>query len=51
MSPNTQIYQELEDSYIPIVAAKENADTLYYSRNAARKQPEPLWLYLGQLED
>jgi hypothetical protein len=29
--------QELEDSCIPIVAAKENADTLYNGRNTTRK--------------
>jgi len=34
-----------------MVTAKENVDTLYNGRNAARKQPELLWLYLGQLED
>jgi len=34
--------QELEDSYIPTVTAKENVDTLYNGRNTARKQPEPL---------
>ena len=36
--------QELKDSRIPTVTdnAEENADTLYNSRNAARKQPEPL---------
>ena len=27
--------------------AKENIDTLYNSRNTARKQPEPLWPYLS----
>jgi hypothetical protein len=36
------MHQELEDSYIPMVTTKENLDTLYYSHNAARKQPEPL---------
>ena len=36
------MHQELKDSYIPIVTAKENIDTLYYSYNATRKQPEPL---------
>jgi hypothetical protein len=34
--------QELKDSYIPTVTAKENADTLYNGRNTTRKQPEPL---------
>ena len=34
--------QELKDSCIPIVTAKENIDTLYNSRNAAKKQLEPL---------
>jgi hypothetical protein len=34
-----------------MVTAKENADTLYNGRNTARKQPEPLRPYLGQLED
>ena len=45
--------QELEDFCIPTVTnnAEENADTLYNGRNAARKQPEPLWPHLGQLED
>ena len=47
MSPNTQMYQELEDSRIPTVTAEENADTLYNGRNAAKKQPEPLRPYLG----
>jgi hypothetical protein len=41
------MHQELKDSYIPTVTAKENLDTLYYSYNAAKKQPEPLWPYLG----
>jgi hypothetical protein len=36
------MHQELKDSRIPIVTAKENPDTLYYGCNAARKQPEPL---------
>jgi hypothetical protein len=36
------MHQELENSRIPIVTAKENLDTLYYGRNATRKQPEPL---------
>ena len=36
------MHQELEDSRIPIVTTKENADTLYYGYNAARKQLEPL---------
>jgi len=31
------MHQELKDSYIPIVTAKENADTLYYGYNATRK--------------
>jgi len=41
--------QELEDSRIPTVTnnAEKNADTLYNSRNAARKQLEPLRPYLG----
>jgi hypothetical protein len=30
-----------------MATAKENLDTLYYGRNATRKQPEPLWPYLG----
>ena len=34
--------QELEDSYIPIITAKENADTLYNRYNTTRKQLEPL---------
>jgi hypothetical protein len=34
-----------------MVTVEENADTLYYGRNAAGKQPEPLRPYLGQLED
>ena len=51
MSPNIQICQGLEDSRTPTVTAKENADTLYDGRSAARKQLEPLWPYLGQLED
>jgi len=34
--------QELEDSYIPIVTAKENVDTLYNGYNATKKQLEPL---------
>ena len=29
--------QELEDSYTPVVTAKENADTLYDRHSAARK--------------
>jgi hypothetical protein len=41
------MHQELEDSCTPMVTAKENLDTLYYGRNAAGKQPEPLWPYLG----
>ena len=45
------MHQKLKDSYIPMVTTKENADTFYNGRNAARKQPEPLWPYLGQLED
>jgi hypothetical protein len=45
------MHQELKDSRTPIVTTKENLDTLYYGRNAARKQPEPLQPYLGQLED
>jgi len=47
------MHQKLKDSCIPIVTsnAKENADTLYNSYNTAKKQPEPLWPYLGQLED
>ena len=45
------MHQELKDSRTPMVTAKENLDTLYHGRNAARKQPEPLWPYLGQLED
>jgi hypothetical protein len=36
------MHQELEDSRTPIVTAEENLDTLYYGRNAARKQLEPL---------
>ena len=36
------MHQELKDSRTPIVTAKENADTLYYSYNATRKQLEPL---------
>jgi len=31
------MHQELKDSYIPIVTAKENIDTLYNGYNAARK--------------
>ena len=31
------MHQELKDSYIPTVTAKENVDTLYYSRNTAKK--------------
>jgi hypothetical protein len=31
------MHQELEDSYTPIVTAKENVDTLYNGRNATRK--------------
>jgi len=31
------MHQELEDSRTPTVTAKENADTLYDGRNAARK--------------
>ena len=45
------MHQELKDSRAPMVTAKENADTLYHGRNAARKQPEPLRPHLGQLED
>ena len=43
------MYQELKDSYTSTVTsnAEENADTLYNGRNIARKQPEPLWPYLG----
>jgi len=51
MSPNTQMLQELKDSRTPTVTAKENVDTLYNGYNAAGKQPEPFWPYLGQLED
>jgi hypothetical protein len=36
------MHQELKDSYIPIVTAKKNLGTLYYGRNATRKQLEPL---------
>jgi hypothetical protein len=36
------MYKELKDSRIPIVTAKENIDTLYNGRNAAKKQLEPL---------
>ena len=45
--------QELKDSRTPTVTnnAEENADTLYNSHNAAKKQPEPLRPHLGQLED
>jgi len=42
MSPNTQMRQELKNSRIPIVTAKENADTLYNGRSAARKQLKTL---------
>ena len=45
------MHQELKDSRTPTVTAEENADTLYYGYNTARKQPEPLQPYLGQLED
>ena len=31
------MHQELKDSYILIVTAKENADTPYNGRNATRK--------------
>ena len=41
------MHQELKDSYIPIVTAKENADTLYNGYNAAKKQLKPLWSYPG----
>ena len=42
MSPSTQIYRELKDSYTPMTASniKENINTLYNSYNTARKQPE-----------
>ena len=36
------MHQELKDSRIPIVTAKENADTLYNGHNTAKKQLEPL---------
>jgi hypothetical protein len=44
--------QELKDSCTPTVTdnIKENAETLYDSRNTAGKQPEPHWLSPGQLE-
>jgi len=47
------MHQELKDSRTPTVTsnAKENADTLYNGYNTAKKQPEPLWPHLGQLED
>jgi hypothetical protein len=41
------MHQELKDSRIPMVTAKENADTLYNGYNTAGKQLEPLWPYLG----
>jgi hypothetical protein len=34
-----------------MVTAEENPDTLYHGRNAAGKQPEPLWPHSGQSED
>ena len=36
------MHQELKDSYIPIVTAKENIDTLYNGYNSTKKQLEPL---------
>jgi hypothetical protein len=36
------MHQELKDSYIPIVTAKENTDTLYNGYNATKKQLKPL---------
>jgi hypothetical protein len=36
------MHQELKNSYIPTVTAKENVDTLYNGYNATRKQLEPL---------
>ena len=45
------MYQELKDFYTPTVTAEENTDTFYYSCNAAKKQLEPFWPHLGQLED
>ena len=47
------MHQELKDSCTPIVTsnAKENVNTLYNGRNTIGKQLEPLWPYLGQLED
>jgi len=34
--------QELKDSYILIITAKENIDTLYNRYNTTKKQPELL---------
>ena len=45
------MHQKLKDSRIPTFTAKENVDTLYNGHNTARKRLEPLWPYLGQLED
>ena len=48
------MHQELEDSHTPATVTDNvegNVDTLYNSRNTARKQLEPLRPSLGQLED
>ena len=47
------MHHELKDSYTPTTAGniKENVNTLYNSRNTARKQPEHYQPSLDQLED
>ena len=48
------MHQELKDSYIPATVTNNiegNVDTLYNSYNTTKKQPEPLWPSLGQLEN
>ena len=53
MSPSTQIYQELKNSCTLTIVTDNiegNINTLYNGCNTAKKQLEPYWLSLGQLE-
>ena len=54
MSPSTQIYQELKNSYTPATVTnniKENVNTLYNGHNIVKKQLKPLQPSLGQSEN
>ena len=47
------MHQELKDSYTPATVTNNiegNINTLYDGYNTAKKQLEPYWLNLGQLE-